>query len=530
MVKDSKITEKKVKHVANLARLTLSDKEVGLYTKQLGAVLEYIQELEKADTEGTDPTYQVIDGAENIFREDEVKKSFTTEKALSQARNTYRDYFVADHVFSDRKRKVRKTVKRKMIDKLNAILTKVDDNGIVGHKDLFMTKGIETTAGSHLLDGYKAHYSSTVVELFEEAGYKTKYKLNLDAWGHGSSGENSDFGPTKNPWDESRVSGGSSSGSGAIIALGKADVATGTDTGGSIRAPASFCNATSIKPSYGAVSRYGVIAFGSSLDCPSLISQSAGKLKKYFKKIYLSDNHDCNTNSVKRGEKSKKIKRIGIIKEFIGKGNHKDVQVAFKKAIKVFEKQGYETKEISIPHSGLGVAVYYIIAPVETASNLARFDGVRYGNGREYFGPEAKRRIMLGTYTSSEGYADKYYDKAARVRTLIVKDFKKAFEKVDALLAPVAPMLPFELGEKTDDPLQLYMADLYLSAVSLAGLPALSFPCGFSKNNLPIGMQIIGPRWSEGPLFDAAEKYQSLTEWHLRKPSIASNYLEGSKK
>ncbi|MBN1169081.1 Asp-tRNA(Asn)/Glu-tRNA(Gln) amidotransferase subunit GatA [Candidatus Woesebacteria bacterium] len=513
------INEEKVRHIANLARLSLSDKEVKLFTKQLGAVLEYFEKLDEVDTEGIEPTYQVIDGLENVFREDKVGKSFSSKKALSQAKKINGDYFVADHVFSKKTSKDRKNIDRKKIDEYNAILTEVYEKGTVGHKDLFMTEDVETTAASHVLDGYIAHYSSTVVELLEKAGHKTRYKLNNDAWGHGASGENSDYGPTLNPWDKKLVAGGSSSGSAAVVSTGQVEVATGTDTGGSIRLPASFCNVTSIKPSYGGLSRYGVIAFGSSLDCPSLMSSSAKTLRKYFNKVFIKDNFDSNTKSKKRDIKAKGVKKIGIIKEFAGKGNDPEIQRTFKEAVKLIINAGYKVEEISLPNAELGVAVYYIIAPVETSSNLARYDGVRFGNGREYFGAEAKRRIMLGTFTSSEGYADKYYDKAARVRTLIINDFKRSFEKVDALISPVSSILPFKIGQMSKNPLQLYLVDLYLSAISLSGLPTIALPGGFSKENLPIGFQIVGPRWSEDSLFDLAEKYQSLTEWHKRLPN-----------
>ena len=523
MADSRKISEDKVRHVAKLAHLTLSEIEVETYTKQLSAVLDYIEELEGVDTSNVKPTFQVIDGLENVLREDKVEKSFTSEKALSQAGNTHGNYFVADHVFSQKFSKKGKDIKRRKLDKYNAILTKVNDEGVVGHKDLFMTEDVETTAASHVLDGYKAHYSSTVVELLEKAGYKTKYKLNNDAWGHGASGENSDYGPTKNPWDESMVAGGSSSGSAAAVALGDVDVATGTDTGGSIRLPANFCNVTSIKPSFGGLSRYGVIAFGSSLDCPSLISCSAKNLKKYFKEVFKRDDYDSNTKSPQREKKQNEIKNIGVIKQFNRKDNHPDIQKSFNKALGVFKASGYKIEPVSLPNAELGVAVYYIIAPVEIASNLARYDGVRFGNGRQYFGDEAKRRIMLGAYASSEGYADKYYEKAAKVRTLIIEEFEKVFKNFDALIAPVSPILPFKIGEKSDDPLQLYLVDVYLSAISLAGLPSMALPCGFSKTGLPIGVQIIGPRWSENCLFDAAEKYQELTDWHKRKPEGVEN-------
>lgn len=521
MKREKKISKEEVRHVAQLAKLTLTENELDTYTKQLGEILSYMDILNSVNTDGVESTYQVIDGLENVLREDEVKNYFTQKEALAQSVKTYKGYFVADHVFSQNKTDGKiKQIFRKKIDKYNAVLTEVDKEGNVGHKDLFMTKGVETTAGSHVLDGYIAHYSSTVVKLLENSGNKTKYKLNLDAWGHGASGENSDYGPTQNPWNPNCVPGGSSSGSGAIIAIDGVDLATGTDTGGSIRQPASFCNGTSIKPTLGGISRFGLIAFTSSHDCPGLISKSAKKLKKYFDIVSKPDHLDSITLNNLRGKKHKNVKNIGLPKEYFGENNDPQVKKALKEAVKSFKKLGYKFVDISLPHSKYGVSVYYIIAPTEVSSNLARFDGVRYGNDRRYFGAEAKRRIMLGTYTSSKGYADKYYEKAARVRTLIIKDFEKAFSVVDAILTPVSPMLPFKIGEKSDDPLQMYLADLYLSAISLAGLPALALPCGFSESGLPIGMQLMGPRWSEEILFNLGEKYQSVTDWHKRKPDI----------
>ena len=510
-----------VKDIAKLAHLTLTEEELKLYSKQFEAILGYIDQLNKVDTKGVTPTFQTIDDTTNIFREDKVLPGLTQDQALSAAKKTHDGYFIADHVFDPKvtKKAVTHTPREKQ-DNLGAILTKVDPKGTVGHKDLFCTKGVETSAGSNVLSGYIPQYSATLVNQFEEIGLKTKYKLNQDAWGHGSSGENSDFFPTQNPWDKKRVAGGSSSGSGAAVAAGEVDISTGTDTCGSIRMPSAYCNLTGLKPTYGALSRYGVIAFASSLDCPGIMTTSAEKLKKTFKSVTKKDSLDATSqSSIRDNVETKTIKTIGIPKEFLSEGIDKEIKEITLKASKDLEKAGFKVKYVSLPHAELAIAAYYIIAPVEASSNLARYDGVRYGNDRTHFGPEAKRRIMLGTFASSAGYADKYYEQAAKVRTLIINDFKKAFESVDAILAPVSPTVPFLLGEKVDDPLKLYLMDIYTAPASLAGVPSLSLPCGFSQE-LPVGMQLIAPRWNDLKLLELAEKYQELTDWHKKKPTI----------
>ena len=511
-----------VKHVAKLSNLLLSQEEEKLYATQFKSILNYIDQLGQVNTTDIKPTYQVLDNTVNILRKDEVESGLSQEEALSQARKTHKGYFVVENVFV-KKEKKKSSVKikpRKKLDNCNAILTKVNPKGTLGHKDLFCTQDIETTAGSNVLSGYMPQYSATVVTKLKKAGLVTKYKLNQDAWGHGSSGENSDFGSTKNPYDKTKVAGGSSSGSGAAIASGEIDLATGTDTCGSIRMPSAYCNLTGIKPTYGAVSRYGVIAFSSSLDCPGLMARSAEKLQKYFNLIKKEDKKDATSQSqVRNKKKSKPIKTIGIPKEFLSKGIDPSVKKLITKAANKLESNGYKVTKISLPNANHGLATYYIIAPTETSSNLSRFDGVRYGQDRRYFGPEAKRRIMLGSFTSSAGYSAKYYEQAAKVRTLIINDFAKAYQSVDAILGPVTPVPPWKLGEKVNDPLQLYLMDIYAAPASLSGLPAISLPCGFI-NNLPMGMQIIGPRWSEESLFNLAKNYQKLTNWHLEKPNL----------
>lgn len=522
--------------IASLAHLDLKDQELKLYSSQFKAILNYIDQLKKVDTKGIKPTFQTLDNTTNVWREDEVKPSLTQKQALAAATKTHQGYFVADHVFDPAKtsspsflRRQEPIKSKKKLDEFGAILTKIDSKGTVGHKDLFCTKGVETTAGSSILNGYIPQYSATLVKQLEKIGLKSKYKLNQDAWGHGSSGENSDFFPTKNPYDSKRVAGGSSSGSAAAVAAGLVELSTGTDTCGSIRMPSAYCNLTGLKPTYGALSRYGVIAFASSLDCPGLITTSAKKLKKIYKSVATPDLLDATSQSPLRGKiKAKTIKTIGIPKDFFSDGLDLKVKELTLKAINKFKNAGYKVKEVSLPYAHLAIAAYYIIAPVEASSNLGRYDGIRFGNDRSHFGPEAKRRIMLGTFASSAGYADKYYEQAAKVRTLIINDFKKVFKQVDVLLGPISPTAPFLIGEKVDDPLKLYLMDIYTAPASLSGLPAVSVPCGFI-DKLPIGMQLIGPRWSDLEILKLAEKYQSLTNYHLRTPSLRHSGDESSK-
>lgn len=395
-------------------------------------------------------------------------------------------------------------------------------------KDLYLTKDIPTTAASKVLFDYLPQYDATVVKRLQNAGAIVLGKVNQDAWGHGVSGENSDFGPTLNPWNKEYVAGGSSSGSGAAVASGMAMAAGGTDTGGSVRCPASFCNVVGLKPTYGRVSRYGIIAMASSLDSIGHITRTVWDNARYLEVTAGKDPYDattCDTGvpnyTLCLNNCHKKIKglKIGLPKEYFVKGVHEEVKAAVKKAARVWETEGAALVEVDLPHSDYGVATYYIIQPSEVSSNLARYDGIRYGRSRRFFGPEAKRRIMLGTYTLSSGYYEAYYKKAMQVRTLIKKDFEKAFEKVDLLVGPVFPSPAFRLGAKKSI-LEMYMSDIFTCPINLAGLPALALPCGFSKENLPIGMQIIGPQFSESLLFQVGHYYQQMTDWHKRRPRL----------
>ena len=373
----------------------------------------------------------------------------------------------------------------------------------VAHKDLFLTKGVRTTAGSKVLESYVPTYSATIVDRLEKAGAIMIGKTNCDAWAHGSSGENSDFGATKNPWNKNYVVGGSSSGSAAALSANMALISTGTDTCGSIRVPANFNYLVSLKPTYGVISRYGVIAMASSLDCVGPLGHSVDDVKQIFEVIKGKDGFDSTVIEKTNGEKPNSKLKIGIAKEFFGEG--------LDKAINVFKKMGIEIKEVNMPTTKYAISVYYIIQPAEVSSNLARFDGIRYGSTRQNFGDEAKRRIMLGSYVLSSGYYDAYYLKAMKVRTKIKEEVDDVFSQVDALIAPVSPTPPFKIGEKTKDPLKMYLTDIFAATANLAGIPSLALPFGFTKDNLPLGFQLMGPRFSEETLFSLGKMFEKET-------------------
>ena len=382
----------------------------------------------------------------------------------------------------------------------------------VAHKDLFLTKGIRTTASSKVLESYVPAYSATVVDRLEEAGCILLGKTNCDAWAHGASGENSDFGPAKNPWNKDFVPGGSSSGSAAAVSADLTLIATGTDTGGSIRQPANFCGVVGFKPTYGAVSRYGIVAMASSLDCVGHITKSVEDAERVFGVTRGEDYRDSTVKNSKLEIKNSKLK-LGIPKEYFVEGIDKEVERSVLEAVKVFKKQNVEIREISLPHTKYAISVYYIIQPAEVSSNLGRYDGIRYGNDRGSFGDEAKRRIMLGTYVLSAGYYDAYYLQAQKVRTQVIEDFNKAFLEVDAIIAPVSPTPPFKLGEKADSPLEMYLADIFTVAANVAGIPGIAIPSGLTKSGLPLGFQLLGPRFSETCLFELGKLYQQSSVW-----------------
>lgn len=389
---------------------------------------------------------------------------------------------------------------------------------VVSHKDIYLTKGIKTTAGANLLKDFVPQYSSTVVENLKHAGAITIGKTNLDAWAHGSSGENSDFGPSHNPWNTDYVPGGSSSGAAVSVAAQFCDIATATDTCGSIRLPANFCGVVGLKPTYGVVSRYGVISMASSLDSMGLMGKSALDVKLAFNIMKGEDKKD-GTLSKSSGGKSN-IKVIGIPEEFFGEGLDPEIQKNIDEVIKTLKSLGIEFKSVQLPHTKYGISVYYIIQPAEVSSNLGRFDGIRFGEDRSAFSAEAKRRIMLGTYVLSSGYREAYYLKAMKVRSKIIQEIENVFEDVDALLAPVAPTSAFKLGEKSNDPLKMYLTDIYASTANLAGIPSVAIPSGFAKNGLPLGFQLMGSRFSDEAILDLASKYQTEINYKFEAPRL----------
>ncbi|OOG22926.1 aspartyl/glutamyl-tRNA amidotransferase subunit A [Thioalkalivibrio denitrificans] len=408
----------------------------------------------------------------------------------------------------------------------------------MAHKDIFCTDGVRTTCGSKMLDNFIAPYDAGVVERFRAAGCPMLGKTNMDEFAMGSSNETSFHGPVKNPWDTGRVPGGSSGGSAAAVAARLTPSATGTDTGGSIRQPASLCGVTGMKPTYGRVSRWGMIAFASSLDQGGPMAASAEDCALLANVMCGFDGRDSTSiecadeDFTARLDEPLKGLRIGLPREFFGDGMAPGVAAAVDEAIGEYRKLGAEVKDVTLPNSGLSVPAYYVVAPAECSSNLARFDGVRYGyrcenpkdlmdlytrSRGEGFGAEVKRRIMVGTYALSAGYFDAYYLKAQKVRRLIAEDFRKAFEDVDVIMGPTSPTTAFRLGEKTDDPVSMYLSDIYTIAVNLAGLPGMSIPAGFS-DGLPVGLQLIGNYFEEARLLGVAHQYQLVTDWHQRIP------------
>ncbi|MDR5832605.1 Asp-tRNA(Asn)/Glu-tRNA(Gln) amidotransferase subunit GatA [Caballeronia sp. LZ034LL] len=425
----------------------------------------------------------------------------------------------------------------------------------VAHKDVFVTRGWASTAGSRMLENYASPFDATVVARLMQAGMVTLGKTNMDEFAMGSSNENSYFGAVKNPWDTKAVPGGSSGGSAAAVAARLAPAATGTDTGGSIRQPASFSGITGIKPTYGRVSRYGMIAFASSLDQGGPMAQSAADCALLLNAMSGFDERDSTSleretedytrhlgtswNGSDDASQPLKGLRIGLPKEYFGAGLADDVRASIDAALKQYEALGATLVDVSLPKTELSIPVYYIIAPAEASSNLSRFDGVRYGHRAadyrdlldmykksraEGFGPEVKRRILVGAYVLSHGYYDAYYLQAQKIRRIIARDFQEAFTKCDVIMGPVAPSVAWNLGEKADDPVQMYLADIYTLSVSLAGLPGMSVPCGFGAGanaQRPVGLQIIGNYFNEARMLQVADAYQRATDWHRKAPSAA---------
>ncbi|HZW34966.1 MAG TPA: Asp-tRNA(Asn)/Glu-tRNA(Gln) amidotransferase subunit GatA [Isosphaeraceae bacterium] len=421
----------------------------------------------------------------------------------------------------------------------------------VAIKDVLCVEGEPTTCGSRMLRTFRSPYDATVIARLKAAGAVRFGKTNMDEYAMGSSTENSAYGPTLNPWDESRVPGGSSGGSAAAVAAGVAPLALGSDTGGSIRQPAAFCGVVGLKPTYGRVSRYGLIAYASSLDQVGPFAHDLADTALLLGVIAGRDPHDSTSVDERVPDYLGTLDlppeslRIGVVREFFGDGLDAEVAGAVQEAIKVYEQAGATIREVSLPHSKYGIPAYYIVAPAECSSNLARYDGTTYGHRAEDFSPrhpgeedlapmvrmmmasraegfgaEVKRRIMLGTFALSAGYADQYYNKALQVRRKIRGDFDAAFREVDVLLGPISPTPAFKLGERTADPLAMYLSDIYTITANLAGIPGISIPCGLTREKLPIGLQLLAAPFAEEKLLRTARVFERATDWHLRRPGL----------
>ncbi|OIQ97684.1 glutamyl-tRNA(Gln) amidotransferase subunit A [mine drainage metagenome] len=409
----------------------------------------------------------------------------------------------------------------------------------LAHKDIFCTEGWATTCGSKMLANFVSPYDAHVVSRFKTEGLVTLGKTNMDEFAMGSSNETSFFGPVRNPWDTAKVPGGSSGGSAAAIAARLAPAATGTDTGGSIRQPAALCGLTGLKPTYGVVSRYGMIAFASSLDQGGPMAKSAEDCALLLSAMAGFDARDSTSLARPVEDYARDLDKplaglkIGLPREFFGEGLSEDVRAAVEAALAWYRAAGAVTVEVGLPNSGLSVPAYYVIAPAEASSNLSRFDGVRYGyRAPEYsdladmycksraqgFGAEVKRRILIGSYVLSHGYYDAYYLQAQKIRRLIAEDFARAFGHCDVIMGPTSPGVAFGVGAKSDDPVAMYLSDIYTIAVNLAGLPGMSIPCGFGAGGLPVGLQLIGNYFDEARMLNTAHRYQQATDWHLRMP------------
>lgn len=409
-------------------------------------------------------------------------------------------------------------------------------------KDVICTKGVRTTCGSRILENFVPPYDATVMELLKKEKVVVIGKTNMDEFAMGSSTENSAFGPTHNPWDLERVPGGSSGGSAAAVAAGECIAALGSDTGGSIRQPAALCGIVGMKPTYGRVSRFGLVAFASSLDQIGPMTKDVEDCAVLMNAICAYDPRDSTSVPRETPDYTRALNqeikdvRIGVPREYFPQGIDAEVEMAVKEAIRVLEDLGGRAVDVSLPYTDYGVSAYYIIAPSEASSNLARYDGVRYGyrargddglvemykrTRSEGFGPEVTRRIMLGTFALSAGYYEAYYGKACQARTLMIKDFGEAFKKCDVLVTPTSPTGAFRLGEKVDDPLQMYLSDIFTIPVNLAGLPAISIPCGFTKDGLPVGLQIIGRHFDEETVIRVAHAFERATEFHKARPALS---------
>ncbi len=482
-------------------------------------LLEAAAMLRRDEISSVELTQASIERIEALEADVHAFLCFTPELALEQARA------------ADATRRKRGSEAQTSLPALHGIPLAV--------KDVLCLEGVPTTCGSRILEGFRPPYTATSVQRVLNAGGVILGKTNTDEFAMGSSTENSAFGPTHNPWDLEAVPGGSSGGSAAAVAARMCFAALGTDTGGSVRQPASFCGVTGIKTSYGRVSRYGLIAYGSSLDTVGALARSAADLLPVYEAIAGHDPLD--STSIEEPASVISLEgidlsgmRIGVPSEYFIEGLQTEVEQAVRAAIAKLEGQGAQVVEISLPHTDLALPVYYLIAPAEASANLARYDAVRYGprfpsddlweqyveTRGSLFGPEVKRRIMLGSYALSAGYYDAYYGQAQKVRTMIKADFDTAFHSVDLIACPVAPSTAFKIGEHGDDPLSMYLEDVFTLPANLAGIPGIAFPVGFDAKQLPIGMQLLGPSLSEATLFQVCHAYQQLTDWHTQKPEL----------
>ncbi len=472
--------------------------------------------LTRREVSAFEVTQALVERIERIDHQINAYLTLTKEEALAQARRV--DEMIA---------------KGEKISEISGIPLAI--------KDILCTRGVRTTCGSGILANYIPPYDATVIQRLKVQGAVLLGKTNMDEFAMGSSTENSHFAPTKNPWALDRVPGGSSGGSAAAVAADACIGALGSDTGGSIRQPASFCGIVGLKPTYGRVSRYGLVAFASSLDQIGPMAKDVEDCAILMNSICGSDHRDSTSVGVAVPDFKRALVRdvkgmsIGIPKEYFIEGIDRDVEKAIESSIRLFEKWGAACREISLPHTDYALAAYYIICTAEASSNLARYDGVRYGHrARKYkgivdmyrktrtdgFGSEVKRRIMLGTYALSAGYYEAYYKKAAQVRTLVKQDFDEAFTDIDVILAPTSPTPAFRIGEKTADPLQMYLMDVFTIPVNMAGIPGISIPSGFSGQGLPIGLQLLGRHFDEETILRAAYTFEQNTDYHLRKPPI----------
>jgi aspartyl-tRNA(Asn)/glutamyl-tRNA(Gln) amidotransferase subunit A len=484
------------------------------------ALSEAVEKLKMGETSSLELTQALLQRIEMIEPQIHAFITLTQEAALAQAKE------------ADRRLTAWRKDRSQPLPSLLGVPIAV--------KDVLCLNGVLCTCGSKILENFVPPFDATAVKRLKEAGVVILGKTNTDEFAMGSSTENSAYGVTHNPWNLDHVPGGSSGGSAAAVAARMTPIALGTDTGGSVRQPASFCGVTGIKPTYGRISRYGLVAFGSSLDVVGCLGRNVSDVAMVFSLMSGSDRQDATSMDIPLQpielERSNGLRglRIGVPREYFIAGIQPEVERAVRQAITVFESLGAEIKEIRLPHTEYALPVYYLIAPAEASANLARFDGIRYGprvqtesmwdifrlTRGQKFGPEVKRRIMLGTYALSAGYYDAYYGQAQKVRTLIKGDFDQAFEHVDMIAAPVAPTTAFRIGEHGDDPLAMYLEDVFTLPANLAGVPGLAFPVGFDDGRLPIGMQLMGPHFQEPTLFQAAHAYQQITDWHQRHPAL----------